>query len=141
MCVIEETVAALTELMMGGYRDVMEPLTRRAKGEQFILTHLYEKSGAALPSELSKALHSSTARVSAVLGALEKKGQIRRDIDTSNRRNILVTLTDTGCTRICSATKQMKACLTHIFTEMGERDALEFVRLNKRFLEIAQRAM
>jgi DNA-binding MarR family transcriptional regulator len=138
---IEEAVAALIELMTSGHGNVMEQLNRSAKGELFVLAHLSGKDMAVLPSELSHALHSSTARISAVLGSLEKKGQIRREIDTSNRRNILVTITDRGRERIGASVRHMRAVMTKILAEMGAADAMEFVRLHRRFLEIAGRVM
>lgn len=136
---IEELVDSLGELMSRG--KVLEEFNRAGKGEIFILKYLYTKDTPASPSELSEALSSSTARISAALGTLEKKGQIQREIDTTNRRYILVTITEAGRERIRANMQRMKNHLVQVFTEMGEADAREFVRLSKRFFEIAQRTM
>ncbi|WP_040760260.1 MarR family winged helix-turn-helix transcriptional regulator [Ruminiclostridium cellobioparum] len=136
---IEEAVNALDALMARG--KFMEDFHRSGKGELFILKYLFEKASPALPSELSEALRSSTARISVALGTLEKKGQIHREIDTSNRRNILVTITDAGRERIHTFMQQMRNHMICVLTEMGEKDAKEFVRLMERFFEIAQRTM
>jgi len=133
---IEEAVAALED-MVSGRRNAMEQIGRSGKGELFILRFLCDKDAAVLPSEISDAMHSSNARISAALGSLEKKGQIHREIDTANRRNILVTITEKGRERIRLNMKQMHKQMVDIFTEMGECDAVEFVRLIKRFSEIA----
>ncbi|MDR0424790.1 MAG: transcriptional regulator [Clostridiales Family XIII bacterium] len=119
----------------------MEQWGRSGRGELFILKYLAEKGGASLPSELSKALGSSTARISAVLGALEKKGQVCREIDLSNRRNILVNITEEGRVRIDGFKRQMESHLISALAEMGERDATEFARLMERFFEITARTM
>ena len=134
---IEELVDALGELMSRG--KVIEEFNRSGKGEVFILKYLSVKDAPALPSELSEALNSSTARISAALGTLEKKGQIHREIDTTNRRYILVTITEAGRERIRTIMQQMRSHLIRVLTEMGEEDAREFVRLSTRFFEIAQR--
>ena len=142
---IEELAAACEELMSGNHGkmsgnhgNMIEKMSSSTKGELFILKYLYYKSEAVIPSEISEKMHISTARISAALGSLEKKGQIHREIDTTNRRNILVTITEEGRERICSNLQQLREGMISIFTEMGEEDAAEFVRLTKRFLEISR---
>lgn len=137
MSSIEELVDSLGELMSRG--KVMDEFNRSGKGEIFILRYLYMKETPASPSELSEALCSSTARISAALRTLEKKGQIHREIDTTNRRFILVTITEEGRERIRGNMQRMQNHLVQVLTEMGEKDAREFVRLSMRFFEIAQR--
>lgn len=139
MSSIEELVDSLGELMSRG--KVMDEFNRSGKGEIFILRYLYTKESPASPSELSEALNSSTARISAALRTLEKKGQIHREIDTTNRRFILVTITEEGRERIRSNMQRMQNHLIQVLTVMGEKDAREFVRLSTRFFEIAQRTM
>jgi len=135
---IEEAVTALED-MMSGHKNAIEQVGRSGRGERFILRYLYDKDAAVLPSEISYAMHSSNARISAALGSLERKGQIRREIDTTNRRNILVTITEAGRGRIRTDMAKMRGQIIGVFTEMGEQDAVEFVRLIKRFSEIASR--
>ena len=134
-----ELVDAFEELMPHG--KFIEEFNRSGKGELFILKYLFEKNAPVTPSELSEALQSSTARISAVLGKLEKKKQIVREIDTSNRRNILVTITSAGRERSQTFMQQMRNNLISVLTEMGEQDASEFVRLATRFFEITQRML
>jgi len=136
---IEELVDSLGELMSRG--KVMDEFNRSGKGEIFILRYLYTKESPASPSELSEALNSSTARISAALRTLEKKGQIHREIDTTNRRFILVTITEEGRERIRANMQRMQNHLIQVLTVMGEKDAREFVRLSTRFFEIAQSTM
>ena len=139
MTAIEKAVAELEELMYRNRRNMMEQMGRSGKGELFILKYLYEKDAAVTPSEISDAMHTSTARISAALGSLEKKGQICREIDTSNRRNILVTITGEGRERSRSDIRQIRERMIGVFVEMGEEDATEFVRLMTRLIEISNR--
>ena len=138
---IEEAVVAFEEMMSGSRKNMIEQMGRSNKGELFILKYLYDKNTAVIPSEISDAMHTSTARISAALGALEKKGQIHREIDTTNRRNILVTITEAGRERSLFESKEMRKHLVNILKEMGEGEALEFVRLLKRFSEIASQVI
>ena len=135
-----EAAADKLDAMMS-QRKCMAEFHRSGKGELFILKYLMAKDSPALPSEISDALHLSTARISAALGALQKKGQITREIDPTNRRNILVSLTAEGRRRIEIFIKQMRGNLMAVLEEMGEEDAKEFVRLMGRFSEIAERRM
>lgn len=136
---IEELADALSALFSNG--KMMAEYSRSGRGEIFILKHLYEKNAPVLPTELSEAMQSSTARISAVLGSLEKKGQIHREIDTLNRRYILVTITDAGRDRVRHLTEQMRNHLIHVLARMGEQDAAEFVRLSQCFFEIARQSL
>jgi DNA-binding MarR family transcriptional regulator len=137
----DEAVTAWNEIMSNSRRDMMEDINRANRGELFILHFLSMRNTAALPSELSTALQASTARISALLGALEKKGQIARDIDRSNRRNILVTITEDGRNRVEMEMQEMKNRMTRIFLDMGKSDTAEFIRLTRRFSELMQNHM
>jgi DNA-binding MarR family transcriptional regulator len=135
----DELVDAIGRLMSRG--KTIEEFNRSARGELFVLKYLHTKNAPASPSELSEALGSSTSRISAALRTLEKKGHIHREIDTSNRRFILVTITDDGRERISAVLERMRRHLAYVLTEMGGGDAREFLRLATRFFEIAERTM
>lgn len=137
---VQQAVTAFHEIMSNNRRDMLENINRGNKGELFVL-HFLSMHGDApvLPSELSAALQASTARISALLGALEKKGQIERNIDKSNRRNILVTITEAGRLRAEAEMREMKQHMSRVFTDMGETDTVELIRLMRRFFELGQK--
>ena len=139
MSKIEEAVASLEEILFNRQGHAMDEIGRSGKGELFILKYLSEKDEAVIPTEISDVMHASTARISAALGSLEKKGQIKREIDTTNRRNILVTITEDGRKRIRTDMEKMRGQMIAVFTEMGEHDAAEFVRLTKLFFELTHK--
>lgn len=136
MSAIDELADELGAIMANN--KMMIAYSRPGKGELFILRYLAERDSPALPSELSEALQSSTARISAVLRSLEKKEQVRRKVDPLNRRNVLVTITDAGRDRVRGLLEHMRHHLRYVLTQMGEQDAREYVRLLKRFVEIAR---
>ena len=138
---VDRAVFAFNEIMSSSQKDMMENISRVNKGELFVLHFLSMRNDNVLPSELSTALHASTGRISALLGNLEKKGQIEREIDKSNRRNILVTITEAGRNHVETEIGKIKNNMTHVFTDMGESDTAEFIRLIKKFSELMQKHM
>lgn len=138
---MDEAFTAFNEIMSNNQKDMLENINRANKGELFVLQFLAIRNTEVLPSELSIALQASTARISALLGALEKKGQIERDIDKNNRRNILVTITEEGRNRVETEMNEMKNKMTRVFSDMGETDTVEFIRLMRRFFELMKKHM
>ena len=122
--------------IMSKKRDVMECVNRANKGELSLLHYLSLSSKPSLPSELSAELNSSAARISAMLSSLEKKGLIKRDIDTSNRRNILVTITDAGRERAKTEITEIEQTLAHVFIKMGEAETVDFLNLFEKFIMV-----
>ena len=137
----DKAFTTFNEIMSRKENNMVDNVNRANKGELFVLHFLLRRSTEVLPSELSAALGASTARISALLGALEKKGQIVRNIDKSNRRNILVTITEAGRNRAEAEMKQIRRSMTQVFTDMGESDTAEFIRLTSKFFELLQNYM
>lgn len=137
----EKASIELNDIMSNSKRNMLENINRANKGELFVLHFLAMRDAAVLPSEISAALNASTARISALLGALEKKGQIERDIDRNNRRNILVTITEAGRKRAETEMEEIQRRAILVFTEMGEADTIEFIRLTKHFFELSEKYM
>lgn len=136
---VEKSVKSLQEILSSNKRDLLETINRTNKGELFVLQFLTMHDKNVLPSELSTALQSSTARISALLGVLEKKGQIVRKIDKNNRRNILVMITEDGRKRVETEMSEMKNKMSQVFIEMGKKDTEDFIRLAHIFFEIMQK--
>ncbi len=106
-------------------------------GEAFVLHCIYQQGGDILPGEISSEMEVSSARVATALNSLEKKKLITRSIDVNDRRKILVSLTPEG---IEVAERHKQAVLqdaARMLERLGEQDAKEYVRINKRLAEIA----
>lgn len=107
------------------------------QGEAIILQRLYLHGDDMLPSEISNDLSVSTARIAAVLGNLEKRGFITRQIDKSDRRRILVALTTEGKEIAKKQRKEIQNDMIKTLQKLGEHDAKEFVRIIGRLSEIS----
>ena len=112
---------------------IFKQIRRIYEGESFSLMYLLKKNDVVLPSEISKKMETTSARTSAILNSLEKKGEISRDIDPENRNNVLVSLTNSGRQRALDIMFQSQNLIKRVLSNMGERDAKEFIRLIKVF--------
>ena len=111
---------------------------KNARGECFVLRCLARSKAPLLPSDLSEQSHASTARIAVVLNTLEKKGLISRAIDPTDRRRILVSLTNVGQGYVAVVRTQLREDMKHLLEELGEQDAREYLRITKRILQISQ---
>lgn len=130
---------AVTELMkeMGTHfrTGEFEKINQFSKGEKFIMNYLLSRNAPVLPSELSAAAGNSSARIAATLGSLERKGMIIREMDTTDRRKILVSMTEVGRQKITHAKKDMHDMIEAVFREMGEEDTVAFIKALRCFGE------
>lgn len=111
---------------------MQQEMAKGAKGEPFAVQELYRK-GPLTPSQLAASMKTTTGRVSALLSALEKKGQITRESDPDDRRVVHVNLTEAGRERAECQRESMREAVCWIFSQMGERRAREFVELTEEF--------
>lgn len=109
-----------------------DEMRRAGKGEPFVLKHL-EENGPSAPSHLAAALKVSSGRISTMLGAMEKKGYITREIDPNDRRGIKVTLTDRGREQVERYREDMRERICWVFSQMGERRTRELLDLAGEF--------
>jgi DNA-binding MarR family transcriptional regulator len=86
--------------------------------------------------EIGHAMCVSTARVATALNSLEKKGLITRQIDASDRRKILVRITPEGKFLAERNFRSAVSVVEKRFALLGEHDAMEYVRITGRLVEI-----
>ncbi|MCL2559062.1 MAG: transcriptional regulator [Turicibacter sp.] len=136
---VKDSMKAFRRIMADKKQNGFENMSREHKGELFVLHYLAEKDADVFPSDLSTALKSSPARVSALLKSLEKKGQIERHVDVDNRRNVRVRITEAGRAHSGEEMQKLGGALAKIFIEMGEKDATEYLRLLELFFELSHK--
>lgn len=78
----------------------------------------------------------SKAAISQMLGSLEKKGYINRDVDQNNRRNIIVTLTPEGREVLESQYEDFTSRLDDIMSCLGEEDVRQIITMINRLIKI-----
>jgi len=80
-------------------------------------------------SELSTVLDITPAAVTHIINALEKKEYLERLSDKSDRRIVLVRLTEAGLNAIDDMKKQFFLGLKELIGFLGEKDSREFIRI------------
>lgn len=136
---IDETIYVFEKIVGSNQSIFFGNLMKSTKGENFVLKILIKSESPISPTELSEVLHSSKSRISAILRSLEKKGYIHREIDKTNRRKILVIITDAGKKHIMADINSVNDILVKLLLEMGEDDTRELVRLTKKLVDIMKK--
>ena len=106
-------------------------------GEAFALHHIAISGAQIIPSEISDAVGVSGARIATTLNSLESKGFITRLIDTSDRRRILVSLTDKGREQESVYRRKLSETIEKMLRQLGEHDAKEYIRITRKMAELA----
>jgi DNA-binding MarR family transcriptional regulator len=123
----------LLENMAALHRAKVQKNIREAlHGEAFVLGCIASHDGDMQPGEISQKTDVSNARVTTTLNSLEKKGLITRQIDTSNRRRVFVTITHKGRELAEEHQKTIVRTAREVLEFLGEQDAKDYVRIMKK---------
>ena len=109
-----------------------QKLSRMMRGELFVLNYLYSHDTEVHPTELSRKLSVSTARIAKLLSHMEEKGLIRRSEDGDDRRQTIVTLTPEGRQAVDRARLEVIAGLAGMLEGIGPDDAREYIRIQEK---------
>jgi len=133
----ELAVELLKKMQMLHMAKPQKDIAGSLQGETFILNFIAHHDGDVLPGKIGHEMDVSSARIATALNSLEKKGLITRQIDTNDRRKILVRITEEGKKISEKQLKKVVAVATKMLHQLGEHDAKEYVRITGRLVEIA----
>ncbi|MDR0851023.1 MAG: MarR family transcriptional regulator [Clostridiales Family XIII bacterium] len=125
----------LREMHLNKFNEPIHRLQRLSKGEMFTMMLLSEKSSPITAGDICTAMNVSSARLSAILEKLEKKGIVERHIDETDRRKASVFITEDGRRFITAEKDAMNQIVAASFQKIGERDTKEFIRISRAFIE------
>lgn len=111
-------------------------MSRIARGEVLALNYLAANGNRAYPKDMSKVLMLTTARVAAMLKSLEGQGMITRTPDPSDRRQVIVCLTERGIALVEERRTGMIHSVAKMLEALGEEDAKAYVRIQARLIEL-----
>jgi DNA-binding MarR family transcriptional regulator len=100
-----------------------------------IKNHMFEDGAVTIPDLLC----ISRAAVSQMMGVMEQKGFIVRDINKSNRRKHLLTLTKKGNAVVEAQEQKVMELLAGIIEQFGEKETKQFIKLSGRFMDILEK--
>ena len=109
-----------------------QKLSRIMRGELFVLNYLYSHDTEVHPTELSRKLSVSTARIASLLNHMEEKQLITRAPDSRDSRQIIVALTETGAQAIRQRRGDVLTYLARMLEALGPEDAREYIRIQKK---------
>ena len=89
-------------------------------------------------SQLAKELKVSSPAVSRMLGNLENKGLIGRDVNKENRRNTYVYLTEQGEEEIAKTERLLDEAVTKVVNQMGKEDVEQLLNLWEKMVCIME---
>ena len=107
------------------------------KGEAFVLSFIDIHNGVVLPGDLVKEMNVSSARIAATLNSLENKGYVTRQINPSNRRQILVEITLKGKDKAKEIRQEVLRRIAAVFRQLGEENTKAAINLVNRLMEIS----
>lgn len=112
----------------------MDPL----QGKGYVLYHLCHRGGTAQPGELSSELNITTPRMASILTALEKQGLVQRTMSPTDRRGIIVSLTDAGAALVRAHDAEEDARCRALAEALGPADTAACLRILQKILELAE---
>lgn len=136
---MEYTILAEELLNMRGSQPQIRfdrKLSKIMKGEIFILNYLKNHGNCAHPKNLSDEMVVSTARTAVLLNHLEQDALILRVPDPEDNRKIIVKLSEKGVALLEKHRKEVLNYMTKIMEKLGEKDAREYVRIQRKLIGI-----
>jgi DNA-binding MarR family transcriptional regulator len=87
---------------------------------------------------ISDYLCITRAAVSQMVGAMEKKGYLTRDINKTNRRKIALSLTERGRSLVAELEQKAMELLADIIDRLGEEESKQLIKLSNHFADIIE---
>ncbi len=121
-------------------RMLQSNIAEAARGELPVLLYLVEGKNGACAGDISEQLGVNTSRVASILNSLCKKGYVVRTPDPADKRKIQVFVTEKGRLFATERREETVRRLSELLKLLGEKDALEYVRILKRVAELSEQA-
>lgn len=132
----EELIRTLQELYG---MELMASLMEFCQGEIRVLLYLkLHQAKEVNPSDLSSQLFVSRQRITSVLTALRKKGYVRMEMDETDRRRMLVTLTAEGDACVSAKKAEVEGYVQRLTEGLGEKDARQLIGLLQKCIGIME---
>lgn len=107
----------------------MKDLSDVTQGEMAVLSYLAFHHNGAAAGELTHAFSVGTSRTAAILNTLERKGYAVRKADASDKRKVMVYITDAGKKLAYEKQAEAIAHIEALLRRLGETDSENFIRI------------
>lgn len=113
-------------------------LDENITNKQIILLGYLHEHGRLNTSELSKMMGITPSAVSQMLGKLEKDGYIKRSINLSNRKEIIVELDDRGHHYINKSSQVEMSIIERYYSKLDMEDIGALLRITRKLKSIIE---
>ena len=96
--------------------------------------------GEAYPTDLCRIMGVTTPRITIILNTMEKEGLIERVVSSSDRRRIIVTLTEKGKERIRKRDQENYLFFEKVYEKLGQEDTEALLRSLEAMAEVYEQA-
>ncbi|RPF48463.1 DNA-binding MarR family transcriptional regulator [Hydrogenoanaerobacterium saccharovorans] len=86
-------------------------------------------------TEIAAALNVAASGITPILNRLEKKGYILRSLDVTDRRVIIISLTELGKQVLEDTIDELRTHIKEVTDYLGEKDSTELLRITNRLLQ------
>ncbi|KRM72087.1 MarR family winged helix-turn-helix transcriptional regulator [Lacticaseibacillus brantae] len=121
----QQFITVMKQNRVSSARDFSE----NALGVDYVLFQYLDQHENVTPSDLSQALHVTTARMTVILRRLEKANMITRSAHPTDLRKFIIALTPTGRKKLKDQETKQLTYLTDLMAYLGEEDAEAYIRI------------
>lgn len=118
------------------HRRMTSRISNAVSGEMAVMRALRLAGGTLTPTQIADKAWVSAPRVANILRSLETKGWIARTNDPTDRRRVLVNLTDKGKDLLDAKRAHFDESTAHFLAQLGYDDAQELLRLLRRMNQV-----
>ena len=117
------------------HQPAQDLLSKLSRGEHFVLNYLLTHYGQAHPTDLSRHMVVSTARIAALLNRMEEEGLIVRLPDSRDNRQTIITPTQFGIQFVQEHRTGLVDAMAKALELLGPEDAQNYLRIQKKILQ------
>lgn len=103
-----------------------------------VMRCLLDSDSTVTPGDLSRELGVTGPRITVILNELEKRGHILRETSPTDRRSVVVTLTEAGRKRVEEYNAHRRDCVARLVERIGPEDARVLARVLKTIREMEE---
>lgn len=130
--------------------EIFETLTKRKKyigelssnisqGESGVLLYLLNANSNVSQSELSENLGVTMPRIVAVINTLQKKELIEKNIDSTDKRKSIISITNKGKDNIIKKKKDAIKFIENVIKELDEQEIEQYIAISKKIEQISNK--
>lgn len=130
--------------------EIFETLTKRKKyigelssnisqGESGVLLYLLNINSNVSQSELSEKLEVTMPRIVAVINTLQKKELIEKNVDSTDKRKSIISITNKGKDNIIKKKEDAIKFIENVIKELDEQEIEQYIAISKKIERISNK--